>query len=189
MQTDTLSEAPAASGGNAGSDLGAAFGALLGVLPKEVLGQIIPAERAVMLRRVSRGARGALAAVQPAAKVQVKQAHRIAGLAGILEKMLSWCRITVLQLCGELGGELADVEGVVGVLGQCGSLAHLDLSGNSIRAEGAGRLRASGTEVDITFDSDEEGEEDEEEDDEEQEEEQEEEEGEEEEGEEEEGLA
>ena len=68
------------------------------------------------------------------------------------------------------------------MLGQCRSLAHLDLSGNPITAEGAGKLRASGTEVDVTFDSDEEGEVDEEEDDEEQEEEQEEEEGEDEEG-------
>ena len=34
--------------------------------------------------------------MQRAAKVQVKQAYRIAGLARILEKMLSWCRITAL---------------------------------------------------------------------------------------------
>ena len=78
---------------------------------------------------------------------------------------------------------------VVPALSPCGkphfnpTLAHLDLGGNSIRAEGVGRLGASGTEVDIIFDSDEEWEEDEGEDDEEQEEEQEEEEGEEEEGE------
>ena len=148
--------------------------------------------------------------MRPGATVQAKEGRReITGLAGRLRGMLSWCRITGLHLRGVIL-RMADVEEIVGLLGQCGSLAHLDLGGhgigdeevgrlagvlgecrslahlnlsvNSIGAEGAGRLRASGTDVDIISDSIEEGEEDEEEDDEEQEEEQEEEEGEEEEG-------
>ena len=131
-----LAESPA-GGGDADLDLRAAFGALLGALPKEMLGKIIPAERAVMLWRVSRGAREALAIVQPAATVKGRGTGiKIIGLAGMLENMLSWCRITALHL----RGELADVQCLVGVLGQCRSLAHLDLSDNRIGARGAGRL-------------------------------------------------
>ena len=36
--------------------------------------------------------------------------------------------------------QIAAGQRLAGVLGQCGSLAHLDLSGNSIRDEGVGRL-------------------------------------------------
>ena len=62
MQKARLAEAPAVRSCNEDSDLGA-FGALLGALPKEVLCKVIPAERAVMLRQVSRGSQAALAAV------------------------------------------------------------------------------------------------------------------------------
>jgi len=123
-------------------DLRAAFGELLGALPKELLGKIIPAERTVMLRRLSRGARAALAMVQPAATVQVEQekGQGVTGLTEILEKMLSWRRITALHLPGHCSPKWIDVEHLVGVLGRCGSLAHLDLRANWTGAEGAERL-------------------------------------------------
>ena len=67
--------------------------------------------------------------------------------------MMKWCRITALNLSNlsttfsflsestaairaEGAGRLA------AVLGQCASLAHLDLGGNEIGAEGARRLAA-----------------------------------------------
>jgi hypothetical protein len=114
----------------------------------------------------SRGTRGALATVRPAATVQAKEGTgprcwalsisvlgiarppHILGLAGLLRGMLSWCRITALHLCHVMLS-MADVEELVAVLGQCGSLANLDRGGNGIGAEGAGRLRASGTEANI----------------------------------------
>lgn len=52
------------------------------------------------------------------------------------ESMLSWCCIKALHL----REELADVQCLVVVLGQCRSLAHLDLSDNSIGAREVGRL-------------------------------------------------
>ena len=53
--------------GNEDADLSAAFGPLFRALPKELLTKIVPAERTVMLCRVSKGARWALAAARPAA--------------------------------------------------------------------------------------------------------------------------
>ena len=40
---------------------------------------------------------------------------------------------------------------LAGVLGQCRSLARLDLRGNWLGAEWAGRLRASGTEAEVVL--------------------------------------
>ena len=76
VRKDTLAEA---SGGDA--DVGSDLWAALGALPKEIIGKIIPDERAVMLQRVSRGARETLAPVRPAATVQAKEGTRLAGKA------------------------------------------------------------------------------------------------------------
>ena len=140
MARATAAEALGTGSGEGDADVRAAFGALLGGLPKEILERVIPAKRAVMLGRVSKGARAGLATVRPGATVQAKEGRReITGLAGRLRGMLSWCRITGLHL-RDVILRMADVEELVGVLGQCGSLAHLDLGGNSIGDEGARRL-------------------------------------------------
>ena len=61
-------------------DLSAAFGPLFTALPKELLTKIVPAERAVMLCRVSKRARSALAGARPAAVVKARGGHtRIGG--------------------------------------------------------------------------------------------------------------
>ena len=99
------------------------MGVRLGSLPKEILDKVFPAERTVMLRLVSKGTSSTLCAVQPAAIVERKKGWPgesmtiVAGLAGRLEKMQSWCRITALCLHATgLGGP--DTEGLAGVLGQ-----------------------------------------------------------------------
>ena len=56
------------------------FGPLFKTLPKELLTKILPAERAVMPHRVSKGARTALMAARSAAVVKAKGGgRRIAG--------------------------------------------------------------------------------------------------------------
>ena len=54
------------------ADLSAAFGPLFGVLHKELFNKIVPAERTVMLRQVSKGARHSLMAAKPAAVVKAR---------------------------------------------------------------------------------------------------------------------
>ena len=53
-----------------------AFGGPLGAMPRELFAKIVPAERTVMLRKVSRGAQSALASAQPAAVVKAKGGAR-----------------------------------------------------------------------------------------------------------------
>ena len=154
MQKDSLHVADA-SGGDAdvGSDLRAAFGRCWGRCPGDYR-QDYPRREG---EGESRGTRGALATVRPAATVQAKEGTRprcwalsisvlgiarpphILGLAGLLRGMLSWCRITALHLCHVMLS-MADVEELVAVLGQCGSLAHLDLRSSRIGDQKAVRL-------------------------------------------------
>ena len=55
--------------------------------------------------------------------------------------MMKWCRITAINLSNAtIRAEWAG--GLAAVLGQCASLAHLDLGYNEIGDEGAGRLAA-----------------------------------------------
>ena len=129
---------------DADPDLLAAFGALLGAVPKELLERIIPPERAVMLQLVSTGARAGLAAVRPAATVKARASLQgavfgITALAGRLRDMLSWCRITALHI-QNADIKPADMKHLVGVLGKCGSLAHLDFADSNLGDEGAERL-------------------------------------------------
>jgi hypothetical protein len=58
-----------------------------------------------------------------------------------IRDMMKWCRITAIDL--SYANIKADGVGrrLAAVLGQCASLAHLDLGGNKIGAEGAGGLR------------------------------------------------
>ena len=81
-------------------------------------------------------------AARPAAVVKAKGGcGRIAGLFEHLGRTMSWCIIIVLDFSRvTIGAEGAGR--LVGMLGQCPSLAHLDLCGNNIGAEGAGSLDA-----------------------------------------------
>ena len=92
---------PAHVWSNEDADLSGGFGELLREVPKELLTKIVPAERTVMLCRVSKGARTALAGARQAAVVKARGGHtRIAGLEEGLREMMSWCMITVLDLSG-----------------------------------------------------------------------------------------
>ena len=53
--------------------------------------------------------------------------------------MMKWCRITTIHLI-DANFQDDGVNRLAAVLGQCASLAHLNLRGNRIGAEGAGRL-------------------------------------------------
>ena len=123
-------------------DLSAAFGPLFRALPKELLTKIVPEERTVMLCRVSKGARSALAAARPRAEVKARgEGRRIAGLEERLHGMMSWCIITVLDLSRFALGPAGVETSLERVLGQCSSsLSHLSLRGNRIGVEGAGKL-------------------------------------------------
>ena len=127
------------TGGSAPSELARA----LEVVEVEVARRIVPAERAVMLRRVSRSMRAAMEVIKPAGVIRVKRGQGEEEVTASLVRMMQWCRITALNLSGtgwRLGRE--GMERLAAVLGQCASLAHLNLRGNSLGAEGAGRLAA-----------------------------------------------
>ena len=118
--------------------------ALLGALqemPEEVARRIVPAERAVMLLSVSRAMREAIKRVRPVARVKVKMLQTMERVEGGLPAMSQWLLVTTLDL-SFLRIEYEGAERLAAVLGQCPSLAHLNLGENGIGAEGAGRLAA-----------------------------------------------
>ena len=84
--TAVPSESPAAVWSKEDADLSAAFGPLFRALPKELISKIVPAERTVMLCRVSRGARWALAAARPAAVVKERFENKSIGGTTIKKK-------------------------------------------------------------------------------------------------------
>ena len=115
----------------------------LETMEEELAIRVIPEERSVMLLQVSKTMRTAMQRVSPPAMIKVKkgQTFLTKSIQGAMLDMMKWCRITALNLSNatiraEGAGRLA------AVLGQCASLAHLDLQGNWIGAEGAGRLAA-----------------------------------------------
>ena len=118
----------------------------LQTLPEDLWarGVVCPAERAVMLGATSKRVRALLAGMQrrvPAA-VRVVESASMDAVAGGLGGLQGWCRVVKLDLQRgwrhRIGAEGADR--LAGVLGQCSSLAELNLAGNGIGAEGAGRL-------------------------------------------------
>jgi hypothetical protein len=109
-----------------------ACGPLFGQVPTELVAKIVPAERAVMLRKVSKGARSVLAAAQPAAE---GSGERFAGL----QDMLSWCRVTVLEL-SRIALKAANLEALAGALGRCASLERPLLCYGQLGDDGAARL-------------------------------------------------
>ena len=83
--------------------------------------------------------------VNPPAIIKVKKGKTFLvqsrGVQGAMLDMMKWCRISTINLSNAtIGAEGAGRLAVV--LGQCASLAHLDLQGNGIGDEGAGRLAA-----------------------------------------------
>ena len=79
--------------------------------------------------------------VRPPAMIKVKQGQRTESVKKAILDMMKWCRITAINLSNAtIRAEWAG--GLAAVLGQCASLAHLDLGDNVIGDEGAGRLAA-----------------------------------------------
>ena len=110
-------------------------------MPAEVLCAIVPAERVVLLLRVSKAiSRSLLAMVRPPAVVKARQNRRgIERLRGRLGDIALRCRITSLQLFA-VRLLPADVAGLAEVLSASGeSLTHLNLSSNRIGG-GVGQL-------------------------------------------------
>ena len=120
----------------------------LGSVPEELWarGVVCPAERAVMLGATSKRVRALLARLErrvPAA-VHVVGSASMEAVAGGLVGLQGWCQVVRLDLKrGGRWGAPIGAEGagrLAGVLGQCCSLAVLNLQRNRIGAEGAGRL-------------------------------------------------
>ena len=110
-------------------------------MEEELARRVMPAERAVMMRQVSKTVRTAMGRVKPPAMIKVKKNQGMERVAEGLREMTRWARITAIDLAdceikAEGAGRLA------AVLGQCSSLAHLYLDSNGIEDEGAGRLDA-----------------------------------------------
>ena len=96
------SHSSAALSSNEDADLSAAFGLHFTALPKEILTNMVPAERTIMLCRVSKGARSVLAAARPAAVVKGRGGcTRIPGLGERLSGMMC-LSLAHLNLCGIL---------------------------------------------------------------------------------------
>ena len=115
-------------------------------LPEELWarGVLCPAERAVMLGATSKRVRALLARMQRRvpAVVHVVKGASMDAVAGGLVKLQGWCQVVKLDLtrgfATRIGAEGA--ERLAGVLGQCSSLAVLNLAENGIGDEGAERL-------------------------------------------------
>ena len=115
----------------------------LETMEEELAIRMIPGERSVMLLQVSKTMRTAMQRVSPPAMIKVKkgQGCLTESVKHAILDMMKWCRITTINLSNAtIGAEGAGR--LAAVLGQCASLAHLDLRGNGIGAEGAGRLAA-----------------------------------------------
>ena len=110
-------------------------------MEEQLVWRVIPAKRAVMMQQVSKTVRRAMERVKPPAIIKVQKKQGMERVAEGLREMTRWARITAIDLAdcqikAEGAGRLA------AVLGQCPSLAHLNLRDNFIGAEGAGRLDA-----------------------------------------------
>ena len=112
-------------------------------MEEELTIRIITGKRSVMLLQVSKTMRTAMQRVSPPAMIKVKKGQTLLteSVKTAILDMMKWCRITAIDL--SYANIKADGVGrrLAAVLGQCASLAHLDLGGNKIGAEGAGGLR------------------------------------------------
>ena len=122
----------------------------LGMIPVDLWRRVLPAERVVLMRSVCKIARAEMERVGELAAIVIVKVDFMRDIEKVterLQEMLKWCRIQNLVLSGFRNGEgtryeigAAGAGRLAGVLGQCASLAHLDLACNDIGAEGAGRL-------------------------------------------------
>ena len=108
-------------------------------MEEELAIRVIPEERSVMLLQVSKTMRTAMHRVRPPAIIKVKQGQRTESVKKAILDMMKWCRITAIHIFNA-NMKAAGVGRLAPVLGQCASLAHLDLCENRIGDEGAGRL-------------------------------------------------
>ena len=117
----------------AGDTGGCAPSELVGVLEVvevEVARGIVPAERAVMLRRVSSSMRAAMDVIKPAGVIRVKKGQREEEVMANLVRTMQWCRITTLNLSGT--GWTLRREGVGEACGGATAM-HITCSSGSLR--------------------------------------------------------
>ena len=112
---------------------------LLGIT--DVAMELIPAKRGMMMLRVSKGTRTAMMAAQPPAVIQVKADQDPTNVLDAIPRVMEWCKITSIDL-SKMKMPTKKAEKLAEVIGECSSLAHLNLNGNEIGAEGAERLAA-----------------------------------------------
>ena len=115
----------------------------LATMEEELAIRVIPGERSVMLLQVSKTMRTAMQRVSPPAMMKMKKGQTVLteSIKHAILDMMKWCRITAL----DLSYTNINADGMVrlaAVLGQCASLAHLNLVDNEIGDEGARRLAA-----------------------------------------------
>ena len=131
-------------------------GAKEDVLPPEIWQQILlnrtwPASRTIMLRMTSKTVKEVVDRVCPPAVVRLKRSfwnnasngtvdEKLKRILAPLAAMPARCRITKLQLPHCEINNFFTKNCLKGVLARCPLLAHLDLRGNAIRANGAGWL-------------------------------------------------
>ena len=115
----------------------------LQTLPEDLWARsgMCPAESAVMLAATSKRVRGLLGRLQRRlpAVVGVRKDASMESVASGLPRLLAWCSVVRLDV-SERGMGVEDVRILARVLGQCSSLATLNLRYNNIGDEGAGRL-------------------------------------------------
>ena len=107
----------------------------LETMEEELAIRIIPEKRSVMLLQVSKTMRTAMQRVSPPAMIKVKKGQTLLteSVKTAILDMMKWCRITAINLSNStIGAEGAGR--LAAVLGQCASLAHLDLCYNGIGA-------------------------------------------------------
>ena len=129
-----------------------AFTAALVAIPADDWCRTWAENRTMLLRMTSKRVKEVVDKLRPPAAVKVSKAFRADARHGTaaeqlqhilrqLEKMTCHCRITRLDLSScSISGQ--DAERLAGVLAQCPGLFELDLSGNEIGDEGAGRVAA-----------------------------------------------
>ena len=113
----------------------------LEAMEEELARRVLPAERSVMLRQVSKAMRAATESIKPWAMIKVKANQGIERMEEDVLDMNEWCRITSIDMSStRIGAEGAERLAAVLRRCPCPSLVHLDLSDNIIEDEGVSRL-------------------------------------------------
>lgn len=118
----------------------------MGMIPSDLWWRVLSAERAMLMRPVSKIARAELERAGENAAIVIVKKHSIQKTQKLVENlknMQKWGRIRTLVLNSGDEHRTIGVEGaarLAGVLGQCTFLFRPDLSFNDFGAEGAGRI-------------------------------------------------